>query len=48
MVGADSYIAVIVTAMFVTGVILAILKVRQRSRTRKQWKDGQPNPIRRY
>jgi len=44
----DSYIAAIVSAMFSAGVVLAILKVRQRSKTRKQWKDGHPIPIKKY
>jgi hypothetical protein len=42
----DSYIAVMVSAMFLTGVVLAVLKVRQRSKTRKQWNDGLPTPVR--
>ncbi len=44
----DSYIAAIVSAMFTTGVVLAILKVRQRSKTRRQWKGGPPTPVKKY
>lgn len=45
MAAPDLYIAGIVSALFMTGVVLAILKVRQRSKTRKQWQDGSPAPV---
>jgi hypothetical protein len=39
----DYYVAVIVALLFVAGVVLAVLSVRQRSRMHRQW-HGDDNP----
>lgn len=33
----DQYLAVVVAALFVTGLIVACLAVRKRSKTRRKW-----------
>jgi hypothetical protein len=48
MAALDLFIAGIVSVMFTTGVVMAILKVRQRSKTRKQWQDGPPVAVKKY
>jgi hypothetical protein len=48
MAAPDLFIAGIVSAMFMAGVVLVIVKVRQRSKTRKQWLGNAPASLKKY